>query len=194
MPSVTKLEAAKRQLNSAIRLLFAGEDAIAVHSLAVGAASLFSDLADHEPDITSWREMMREDHDMTAAQIKGVLNRSWNFFKHADRDPKEQLEFDEKESECIVFFATLECGELSETTAEMQIFQLWFLAAGRTRLDDDNETQRFSEVLFPGVHQLSREKQLLVGAQVLANQLAAENARPNPLFQRTPAGAAEQSS
>lgn len=176
MPSVTKLEAAKRQLNSAIRLLFVGEDAISVHSIAVGAANLLSDLADHKPDITSWREMMREDQGMTPAQIKGVLNRSWNFFKHADRDPKEQLEFDAKESEYIMFFATLECGELTETTTEMQIFQLWFLAAGRTRLDDDNEIQKFSEALFPCLHQLSREKQLSAGALALAKQLAAENA------------------
>lgn len=119
---------------------------------------------------------MREDHGMTPAQIKNVINRSWNFFKHADRDPKEQLEFDAKESEYIVFFATLECGELSETTTEMQIFQLWFLATGRTRLDDDNEIQRFSEALFPGLLQHPRETQLSIGAQVLARQLVAENA------------------
>lgn len=177
MPPVTKLEAAKRQLNTAIRLLFVGEDAIAVHSLAVNAANLLSDLADHKPDITSWREMMREDQGMTSAQIKYVINRSWNFFKHADRNPNEKLEFDVKESEYIVFIATLECGELSETTTKMQVFQLWFLAAGRAQLDDDNEIQRFSKVLFPGLQQLPRETQLLVGAQVLAKQLATENTK-----------------
>ncbi|MCY1264117.1 hypothetical protein D9M68_455130 [compost metagenome] len=177
MHLITKLEAAKRQLNAAIRLLFSAGDAIAVHSLAVSAASLFSDLADHEPDVTSWREMMREDHGMTPAQIKSVINRSWNFFKHADRDPQGTLEFDAKESEYIIFFATLECGELSETSTEMQVFQLWFLATGRTKLDDENEIQRCAETLFPGLHQFPRETQLSVGAQVLGRQLAAESAK-----------------
>lgn len=175
MQRITKLEAATRQLNVAIRLLFADQDAIVVHSLAVSAANLYSDLADHEPDLTSWREMMCEDNGMTPTQIKNVLNRSWNFFKHADRDPKEVLEFDQKESEYIIFFATLECGELCPTSTEMQVFQLWFLAAGRTKLEEGNKIQCFSEAIFPGLHNLPRPKQLLVGAQRLASQLAAEN-------------------
>ena len=42
--TVTKLQAAERQLRVAIRLFFEGRDLIAVHALATGALQLLSDL------------------------------------------------------------------------------------------------------------------------------------------------------
>ena len=48
--SVTKFEAARRQLNTAICMLFAGADPIAVHTLLGAASVLLSDLAKlHDP-------------------------------------------------------------------------------------------------------------------------------------------------
>jgi hypothetical protein len=57
MQPVTKLEAAVRQLNAAVRFLFAEEGSLVVHSLAVSAANVFSDLADKKSGGMSWREM-----------------------------------------------------------------------------------------------------------------------------------------
>ncbi len=174
MESVTKLDAANRQLNAAIRFLFASGDPIAVHTLALAAANVYSDLVDKHPEVKSWRERIRVDHGMTDAEIRKVLHRAWNFFKHGDRDPDAVLEFDTGEVEYIIFHATLECGEIAKTSIEMQVFQLWFLASGTFRLDDEDEIQRFSEALFSGIADLPRDERLRRGHEVLMRQLEDE--------------------
>lgn len=176
MQSISKLDAAHRQVNAAIRLLFAGGDPIAAHTLAVAGANVYSDLLDKNSQATSWRERIRVDHGMTEAEIRKVLHKAWNFFKHGDRDPQAVLEFDPGEAEYIIFHATLECGELATTSTEMQVFQLWFLASGSFRLDDSDEIQRFSEGLFPGLADLPHGERLQRGHEVLMRQLENDGA------------------
>jgi hypothetical protein len=77
-----------------------------------------------------------EDSKLTEAQVKGVLHKSWNFFKHADRDPEAVLQFNERESEDLMFVAVLQCGDLQPTTHAMQVFQLWYIAVYLEHLAD----------------------------------------------------------
>lgn len=171
MERIAKLDAASRQLNAAISLLFDGADPIVVHTLAVAASNVFSDVIDKRSGIQSWREKMRIDHGLSKAAIKDVMHSAWNFFKHGDRDPEGILEFDESESEHLVFFATLECGELQSTSIQMQTFQLWFLASGTFDFGAENEIQKTAELVFPGLRALPRSQKLSTGAEMLAKQL-----------------------
>ena len=82
---ISKVEAASRLLDTAIRLFFEGADAVAVHSLAAASLNIFSDLAEHGGN--SWRAHLGDDSKLSAPEMKRVLNSAWNFFKHADRDP-----------------------------------------------------------------------------------------------------------
>lgn len=170
MPQITKLDAASRQLDAAISLLFANGDPIAVHTLAVAATNIFADVLDNRVGAQSWREKLRLDHGLSHAQVRDVMHKTWNFFKHADRDPSGILEFDERESEHIIFFATLECGEIQATSVPMQTFQLWFLASGALDLGTDDEIQRTAHLLFPTLRTLSRTEQLRTGAEMVAIQ------------------------
>lgn len=127
MELIPKLDAASRQLNSAISLLFNNADPIAVHTLAVAALNIFSDVLGKRSGIQSWREKMRIEHGLSKAETTALMHKAWNFFKHGDRDPEGMLEFDESESEYMIFLATLESGELGRTSSiQMDIFQLWF--------------------------------------------------------------------
>lgn len=171
MAQLAKLEAASRQLNAAISLLFAGVDPIVVHTLAVAASNVFSDVLDKKPGSQSWREKLRIDHGLSRAGIKNVMHSAWNFFKHADSDPDGVLEFDERECEHLIFFATLECGELQPTSIQMQTFQLWFLARGALDLGPDNEIQQTAITIFPGLSDLPRLEQLRAGEKMLVKQI-----------------------
>lgn len=171
MERITKLGAASRQLNAAISLLFNGVDPIVVHTLAVAASNVFSDVLDKRSGTQSWREKMRIDHGLSKAAAKNVMHSTWNFFKHGDRDPEGILEFDESESEHLIFFATLECGELQSTSIQMQTFQLWFLASDTFNLGAKNEIQKTAELIFPGLRALPRSQKLSAGAETLAKQL-----------------------
>ena len=174
MEQITKIDAAKRQLSGAVKLFFSGFDPIVVHALAVSAANVFADLADSQSSIESWREKIRLDHGMSEASIRRILHGSWNFFKHADRDPNSILDFNPEENEYLIFFAVLECGEIIETTTEMQVFQLWFLALGVFELENDNEIQRCAKSIFPKLVDMSKAEQLSAGKAILALQIEAD--------------------
>jgi len=124
---ISKLQAASRLLDTAIRLFFEGADAVAVHSLAAASLNVFSDVAEHTGK--SWRAHLGHDSKLSPQEVKLILNRAWNFFKHADRDPVETLQFEEIDSEHLMSVAVLQCGDLQATTCCMQAFQLWYIAA-----------------------------------------------------------------
>lgn len=166
---VTKLEAASRQLDTAIRLLFHQGDAVAVHSLAAAAANVFFDVAEEKAGV-SWRTKLRDDSGLPMRELVGVLHRSWNFFKHANRDAADVIEFDERDSEHLMFIAVLDAGDLQPTTHSMQVFQLWYMAAYLTHLAEREPVFKHAASVLPGLSVLDREAQLARGAALLRSQ------------------------
>ena len=94
MATVNKIEAASRQLDTAIHLFFSGGDSISIHTLATGAENIFADISDHTLG-HSWRSRVRDDHGLSEQQLRATFRREWNFFKHADNDPEGTLEFND---------------------------------------------------------------------------------------------------
>ena len=124
----TKLDAARRQLETAIVLLFAGRDAISTHTLAYAAFGILKDVAAHrgEKGILAAAEVM------AAAGKKGEFwrgfNRAGNFFKHADRDPDALLVgMPEEENEALISIAlAIYEGLGCIQSTEIQAFGLWW--------------------------------------------------------------------
>ena len=81
------------------------------------------------------------------------------------------MKFDERESEYLIFFATLECSELKKLSIQMQTFQLWFLASNALDLGDQDEIQKIARLAFPKMSNLSRIEQLDLGKKMLAEQM-----------------------
>jgi hypothetical protein len=174
MTVITKRDAARRQLNAAIRLFFWADDPIVVHSLASTAANLYSDLVEQITTSSSWRKRFGNDGERAEREVRSILNHAWNFFKHADHDATEDLEeFDEEQSELILFYATLECSELEPTSDEMQLFQLWFLSTGRLELELSGDIKAAAVALFPNLSSLSRIEQVARGRARLSALLHA---------------------
>lgn len=126
---LSKSQAAGRILDAAIRLFFAGGDAVAVHALAASSANLFSELAMTGESGGAWRDRLRDDSSPAARAMKETLNRAWNLFRHLPQGGGETLRFDAMESEVLIFFAVLECGDHQPTSCCMEVFQLWYIAA-----------------------------------------------------------------
>lgn len=129
----SKQEAASRQLDVAIELLFEGRDPLAVRTLAGAAFTVFSDLVGHRQGAKSWREMIKEDavaeHGLTMKQAHDILHDAQNALKHADRAPDAEVTMSDAENDLIIFVATLECGNLGGPLSTlMQAFQIWFFA------------------------------------------------------------------
>lgn len=113
---VTKLEVARDQLDAAIELFFLSDNAIAVHTLTAAAYNVLRDIAKHDgsdfPFIKT--EFIATLKDSERSKIVAFLNAPENFFKHADRDPDEVLEFDPQLTELMLMDA---CSYFKEKPA-----------------------------------------------------------------------------
>ncbi|WP_418319053.1 hypothetical protein [Piscinibacter sakaiensis] len=137
----TKLDAARRQLETAISLLFAGGDAISTHTLAFAAFGILKDVA---ADRCS-KNVLAVAEALAAAGKKGEFwkgfNRAGNFFKHADRDPDAViLGMPEEENEALISIAlSVYDGLGCIKSVELQAFSLWWSSINFEGIDDVKE-------------------------------------------------------
>jgi len=188
---LTKVEVATRQLDTAINIFFDAGDVVSVHSLAAASATVLADILERTGEI-SWREQIVEEHpDLTKSKVFNILRNAQNFFKHADRDHQESLEFSETDNDAIIRIAILECGlllqsknrkgeEIKKLSTPMSIFQLWDIA---TKPDDFYMPEVIvaaANALFPGITERPRFEQLSIGAKVLREREAYNRQRAKP--------------
>jgi hypothetical protein len=125
---VSKIDAARRQLRTAITLWFTDGDPVAVHTLAFAAYEIFH-------YVSKKRDPYRRDLLLDTDYIKDEHRRDWerllkknvNFFKHADRDPDDIAELDPSMNEWFIVYALLGrqlCGE--GQSQEESDFMWWF--------------------------------------------------------------------
>ncbi|HZV99419.1 MAG TPA: hypothetical protein VFF74_10565 [Methylophilaceae bacterium] len=168
-----KAIAAGRQLDVAIELLLSDREPLAVRTLAAAAHTIFADLVEKERPGESWRNHLIQDSGLTRDEAINVLNRASNFLKHADRDPEAELSFEEEENDYLIFFATLECGELGHPLSlTMQVFQVWYLACHPEYLGENRELVLKAKTAFPELSKLDRQAQLKKGLQFLPEVFA----------------------
>jgi hypothetical protein len=90
---ISKLDVAKRQLETAIRLWFHSVDPVSVHTVAAASHQILHDLGKRHGKSTALRSL-REVRPEFRKKTAKAISRCENFFKHADRDPDELLNFD----------------------------------------------------------------------------------------------------
>ena len=135
---ITKVEAADRQLNQAIRLFFRCGDMLAVHTLTGAAFQLFADLGRVRGIVSRYRseELIRPER---MAEWISALNETQNFLKHADKDPGGVLKFVEEGTMLFLYEAVELATRVNTNTAqERTAFRLWFVAS-------------FPEMIEPGL-------------------------------------------
>ena len=123
---VSKLDAAKRQLETAVRLYFNDADPIAIHTLAGASHTILSDLNKKyggAPMIVS--DFLIKDE--KKKEIRTVINKAKNHFKHADTDPEATVDFNPEVNEFFLFDACEKYQEItSEKVPHFIIFRIWF--------------------------------------------------------------------
>jgi hypothetical protein len=125
---VGKLDAAQRQLRTAITLWFTGGDPVSIHTLAFAAYEVLH-------TVSKKRNKYRRDLLFDTDLVKDEYRSQWNmrlkkeahFFKHADRDPDGEIEFNPEVSWGFILYATLGrelCGV--SPSEEESAFLWWF--------------------------------------------------------------------
>jgi hypothetical protein len=169
---VTKLDSARRQLVTAIRLFFNGGDLVSVYSLASNAWELIDALCT-EAHVKSFSKQTRENL-QAGHTLKFYVNEPCrNFFKHASQDPNpaSSVELSVTNVQSLLFLAVEDYIRYRKGgPIEAQVFQAWFVAVFPKKIAENIDAQsKLEEVgrAFPGIATLEVGDQVEMGRQVL---------------------------
>ena len=169
--TVTKLEAARRQLDVALDLIFSNGDAIAAHTLVGAASAIVTDLVCVKCPDRSWDTHAQEANKLAPRDYFAIMRRAQNFLKHAKADPNEVLELDPTDTDSLAFWAVMNLGELGCTlSAKESVLQLWYVACYSPVLDEDSLPNVAARQLFGDLRTIDRKTRVSVAARVLAER------------------------
>lgn len=137
----SKIDAAKRQLDTAITLLFNEGDALSIHTLAFAVFGLLTDISKKSGKTDTLIRLEDDAKQVGKKEFWSNLKHLSNFLKHADKDT---FSFSEKKpeelNEIILLtncFLLREVDELS--SHETQSLWLWYHALFFINIDDTPE-------------------------------------------------------
>ncbi|MHB1076356.1 hypothetical protein [Thiobacillus sp.] len=171
MSSLTKIEAAKRQLVTALRLFFDDCDPVSVFTLASNAWEIIDALCENGGILSlsgQTRGHLPPDKDLRQHYVNSPYR---NYFKHADRDPYIELSgFDDLKNDGMLFLAVEDYIRLNhQSPLEFQVYQLWYLAIYTEKIADDALERVMPEIetTFPCIKECMRLDQKAMARAVL---------------------------
>jgi hypothetical protein len=125
---IAKLDAAKRQLEEAIKLYFNYGDELSTHTLVGAAYAIIRDINQHRGGEAMVKDLHRLLPPELALEFKQWVNRPENFLKHADKDPDGTYDLDRRWTESLMWDASRKYCELAGECRPLKvIFILWFV-------------------------------------------------------------------
>ena len=145
--NISKLDAAKRELEHTIRLFFNYGDIVVMHLVASAAETLLADIG-QKSGITSIKdEITKRVKKDKQKYVLDKLNEAYNFFKHADKDPSKLLEFYPESSEFIIWDSVAMYQSIAkEITGLMLAYRFWFYTKYPTVLLKKEDYQGYLEI------------------------------------------------
>lgn len=185
VPTITKLEAANRQLCTAIRMFFADDDAVAVHTLACAAREIYEKHCRSAGHGRMFDFVKAGNPGKPEKQLWNLLNAARNFFKHEGASLDERIEFDDMMNDFALLSACTDCATLCSPNQpmEVQAFSIWFVAveapdeqvmaeADPAETNACRAMQAEIDRLYPGLRTASRAEKKRFGARLLQDALA----------------------
>lgn len=134
---ISKTDAARRQLEAAIRLWFFDGDPVSVHTLAAAAHQIVHDLGKARGVFAALRELPEIQPEFKK-EIHAAISKAENFFKHADRDPDALLDFNPVTSTYYLLDASMTYEALTgERPHILRAFQMWMSIHNPSLLKDE---------------------------------------------------------
>ena len=153
---ISKLDAARRQLQTAITLWFAEGDPVSIHTLTHAAYEIIETVSKQRNpgrrDLLSDSPVVKDEH---RKEWKDFIRKPGNFFKHARRDGNDVIEFRPVASELFILFAILGVGLSGERiNDEEDAYMHWLYfhepdlltESGRKRFVDGIPIDRLDEL------------------------------------------------
>jgi|SRR5208282_2307760 len=199
---VNKIAAAQRQLDAAIRWLFAQEDILPVHTVAAAARRLLCDIAeergltivDYEGILRNVYAQLTGKHPDPAQMAPGTpqfkkwfqkeINRPTNFLKHAEHDVDTAIDSSDLNTDYLLLEACATYSKLGlEWTPEMHAYARWHLAVYPHESGDKISTAAGNIDTLPRPHQLEFGE-FLLDLMRSPSGSEQENERPQAVTER----------
>ncbi|MFA5821014.1 MAG: hypothetical protein WC873_02850, partial [Candidatus Gracilibacteria bacterium] len=125
---ISKLDAAKRQLEIAIRLFLNNEDPISIHTLSAASHTILRDLCRKQGKESTLKDVMiKRTKPEKKDEVVKMFNEAENFFKHANKDPDQLLKFHPEETEWFLWDVGKMYIELTKDYPPIvKVFLVWF--------------------------------------------------------------------
>jgi hypothetical protein len=172
LPAITKLEAARRQIDFAIEHHFAEGDPFVIHTVVSAAFGILRPLAERHGNVRSHRAFANIIRPGKEREFWGVITRASNFLKHADRDPDAKLEDVREEiNDSAIFVASAYYADLTgRVSRSMGIFQVWYASLHPEILTEEHRAdllKRMSQAELDALLAMPRALYLKAGRQLL---------------------------
>jgi hypothetical protein len=151
---ITKLDAARRQLETAVTLWFHSSDPVSIHTLTAAGHRVVLDLLEHQGKST-FLFNMKYVRPGKEKEIKRLIRRSETFFKHAKDDPENVHEFNPDETKFDLLAAIYGYKELDHQQLPLLELFLTYFALMNPEV--------FSEPFLPQLTTASYIQKLLEG-------------------------------
>jgi hypothetical protein len=146
---LSKFDVAERQLLQVIKMFFRGDDPVSIHTLAEAAGQILSDIGEE----FGARSLLKDNDLIRTDKIKewrNHLNKSKNFFKHADRDKNETHEFKPFFNDFSLLDSSNMYSIIKKTwVPESLVFQIWFSTKYPDLLIEESE---FNKKILYGIN------------------------------------------
>ena len=157
--TVSKLDAAKQQLETAIRLYFSDGEPVSIHTLTAAAYNILRDVTKHkglEPMLIKGQML-----DYVIPEYRKMIAEKTveaeNFFKHADRDHEATLDFNPDMSEFLIIDACAQYKKLAgEEPPLFLIYRVWFTANRPDFFIFADEFKKVLKTNAPSIVQMGR--------------------------------------
>lgn len=173
MALMTKRDVARRQLLVAIRLLWAGEDLVAVYSLATNAWEIVDTLASFAGIDSASNQVRRNLGAGEDLRLDYINSPHRNFFKHAKSDPTATVPpLKEGNVDGLIFLAVEDYIQFyGSSPVEFQAYQLWYLAMHEEKISSHrlSDVLQYTRQCFPGIRQVPRPQQLQMAQTLVAS-------------------------
>lgn len=126
---ISKLDAARRQLETAIRLYFNDCDPVSIHTLTAASYNIVRDInrSARGTKLIIKEQLIERVVPEHQKEVRNKLNEAENFFKHADNDPTGVLQFSPSLTELMIWEACMAYFQLSgEQLILAKVFNAWF--------------------------------------------------------------------
>ena len=103
---LSKIDAAKNQLETAVRLFFHDDgDIVSIHTLVRASHEILERLCSGKNIKSMYEEIIENVKKDKVKELRAIVDEPKNFFKHSNRDSDKTLEFNPQSSEFFLWDA-----------------------------------------------------------------------------------------